>query len=67
MLRRFTRLVGSQVRNMDIQYHVTHVKYVIPLRDDVIGKFQYVIVKNDEIILSFKNPEEDDIKNINED
>jgi hypothetical protein len=58
MLRRF--LASAQTRNIEIEKNLNQIRYIIPItediRDGIFGKFQYVIVRNDEIVVAVSAP-----------
>jgi hypothetical protein len=57
MLRRAFHVMSSQSRNFEIERNLYHIRYVIPKRDCKLGDIKQVEVKQDEIIITFVNPE----------
>jgi hypothetical protein len=57
MLRRAFHVIASHTRSIQMEKNLYHIRYVVPVHDDKLGRLKTVDVKDDEITLTFENTE----------
>jgi hypothetical protein len=57
VLRRAFHVMSSQTRNMDVERNLYHIRYIIPKRDCKLGSIRHIEDNDEEIIITFINPE----------